>query len=200
MYSTGRIHYPGSRTDCEYIEWTTATVIVQTLLYDIMFSLLTMLEAGIDDSHKSTYIQRLITLFIKWHLLITIKIKWNVSRCLDPWGNIYVHILCASQLPTRSRYCIVLYYEALYWWPDWTELSYRHSSGVVRNLHSALAEWRIFNLRSISPQGTHLLIARRRNSITSVLASISWMSCLNATCEPRTINLLITGERITFTM
>ena len=46
-------------------------------------------------------------------------------------------------------------------------LSYRHSSGVVRNPHSAL------NLRSISPQGTHLLIALRRNSITSVLASIS---------------------------
>ena len=36
-------------------------------------------------------------------------------------------------------------------------LSYRHSSGVVRNPHSALAEWGIFNLRSISPQGTHLL-------------------------------------------
>ena len=29
------------------------------------------------------------------------------------------------------------------------------------------------NLRSISPQGTHLLIARRRNSITSVLVSTS---------------------------
>ena len=79
-------------------------------------------------------------------------------------------------------------------------LSYRHSSGVVRNPHSALAERRIFNLRSISPQGTHLLIARRRNSITSVLASISQMTCLSATCEPRTINLSITGERITFTM
>ena len=79
-------------------------------------------------------------------------------------------------------------------------LSYRHSSGVVRNPHSALAEWGIFNLRSISPQGTHFLIARRRNSITSVLASISWMTCLSATCEPRTINLSITGERITFTM
>ena len=77
-------------------------------------------------------------------------------------------------------------------------LSYRHSSGVVRNPHSALAEWGIFNLRSISPQGTHLLIARRRNSITSVLASISWMTCLSATCEPRTINLSITRERITF--
>ena len=57
-------------------------------------------------------------------------------------------------------------------------LSYRHSSGVVRNPHSTLAEWGIFNLRSISPQGTHLLIARRHNSITSVLASISWMTCL----------------------
>ena len=77
-------------------------------------------------------------------------------------------------------------------------LLYRHSSGVVRNLHSALAEWGIFNLRSISPQGTHLLIARWRNSITSVLAFISWMTCLSATCEPRTINLSITGERITF--
>ena len=79
-------------------------------------------------------------------------------------------------------------------------LTYRHSSGVVRNPHSALAEWGIFNLRSISPQGTHLSIAHRRNSITSVLVSISWMTCLSVTCEPRTINLSITGERITFTM
>ena len=79
-------------------------------------------------------------------------------------------------------------------------LSYRHSSGVVWNPHSALAEWGLFNLRSISPQGTHLLIARRRNSITSVLAYISWMTCLSTTCDPRTINLSITVERITFTM
>ena len=42
-------------------------------------------------------------------------------------------------------YCIVLYYEALYWWPI-RPLSYRHSSGVVRNPHSTLAEWGIFNL------------------------------------------------------
>ena len=96
-------------------------------------------------------------------------------------------------------YCIVLYYEALYWSP-FRPLSYRHSSGVVQNPHSTLAEWRIFHLRSMSPQGTHLLIARQRNSITNVLISISWMTCLSATCEPRTINLSITGERITFTM
>ena len=51
-------------------------------------------------------------------------------------------------------YCIVLYYEALYWWPI-RPLSYRHSSGVVRNLHSTLAEWGIFNLWFMSPQGTH---------------------------------------------
>ena len=95
-----------------------------------------------------------------------------------------------------TKYCIVLYAEALYWRPI-GPLSYRHSSGVVRNPHSALAEWEIFNLRSISPQGTHLLIARRRNSITRVLVTISWMTCLSATCEPRTINLSITGERIT---
>ena len=101
-------------------------------------------------------------------------------------------------------YCIVLYYivwyyEDLYWWPI-RPLSYRHSSGVVRNPHSTLAEWGIFNLRSMSPQGTHLLIARRRNSINSVLVTISWITCLIATCEPRTINLSITGERTTFTM
>ena len=77
-------------------------------------------------------------------------------------------------------------------------LSYRHSSEVVRNSHSALAEWGIFNVWSMSPQGTHLLIARRRNSITSVPASISWMTCLSATCEPRTINISITGERIMY--
>ena len=95
--------------------------------------------------------------------------------------------------------CIVLYYEALYWRLI-RMLSYRHSSGVVRNPHWTLAEWGIFNLRSMSPQGTHHLIAHRRNSINSVLVTISWMPCLIATCEPRTINLSITGERITFTM
>ena len=47
-------------------------------------------------------------------------------------------------------------------------------------------------------RGPILLIVRRRNSITSVLVSISWMTCLSATFEPRTINLSITGERITF--
>ena len=50
-------------------------------------------------------------------------------------------------------------------------LSYRHSSGVVRNPHLALAESGIFNLRSISPQGTHLLIARRRITIDQ---NITW--------------------------
>ena len=34
----------------------------------------------------------------------------------------------------------------------------------------------------------------------SVLVFISRMACLYATCEPRTINLSINGERITFTM
>ena len=107
---------------------------------------------------------------------------------------------------TVLLYCIVLYCIVLYCIiRPYTDgpigpLSYRHSSGVVRNSHSALVEWRIFNVRFISLQRTHLLIARRRNSITSVLASISWMTCLGATCEPRTINLSITGERITFTM
>ena len=78
-------------------------------------------------------------------------------------------------------YRIVLYYEALYWWPI-RPLSYRHTSGVVRNPHSILAEWGIFNLRSMSPQGTHLLIVRWRNSINSVLVTISWISliyCMN---------------------
>ena len=102
---------------------------------------------------------------------------------------------------TLILYCIVLYcIMRPYTDGPIGPLSYRHSSGVVRNPHLALAEWGIFNLRSISPQGTHSLISRRRNSITSVLASISWMTCLSATCEPRTINLSITGERITFTM
>ena len=33
------------------------------------------------------------------------------------------------------------------------------------------------------------------------LGDLTWNDpCLSATCEPRTINLLITGERITFTM
>ena len=98
-------------------------------------------------------------------------------------------------------YCIVLYcIMRPYTDGPIGPLSYRHSSGVVRNPHSTLAEWGIFNLRSMSSQGTHLLIARRRNSINSVLVTISWMTCLIATREPRTINLSIAGERITFTM
>ena len=115
-------------------------------------------------------------------------------------------VLCCVVLCCVVLCCVVLYSIVLYCiMRPYTDgpigpLSYRHSSGVVRNPHSALAEWEIFKLRSISPQGTHLLIARRRNSITSVLASISWMTCLSATCEPRTINLSISGERITFTM
>ena len=51
----------------------------------------------------------------------------------------------------------------------------------------------------MSPQGIHILIARRCNSITSVIVTISWMTCLSATCEPRTFNLSITGEHTTFT-
>ena len=98
-------------------------------------------------------------------------------------------------------YCIVLYcIMRPYTDGPIGPLSYRHSSGVVRNPHSTLAKWGIFNLRSMSSQGTHLLIARRRNSINSVLVTISWMTCLIATREPRTINLSIAGERITFTM
>ena len=96
-------------------------------------------------------------------------------------------------------YCIVLYcIMRPYTDGPIGPLSYRHSSGVVRNPHSTLAEWGICNLRSMSSQGTHLLIARRRNSINSVLVTISWMTCLIATREPRTINLSIAGERITF--
>ena len=51
----------------------------------------------------------------------------------------------------------------------YTELD-RYRIGIPRELypHSTLAS--IFNLRSMSSQGTHLLIARRRNSINSVLA------------------------------
>ena len=71
-------------------------------------------------------------------------------------------------------YCIVLYcIMRPYTYCPIGPLSYRHSSVVVRQPRLALAERRIFNLRSISPQRTHLLIARRRNSFTSVLASIS---------------------------
>ena len=105
---------------------------------------------------------------------------------------LYCIVLCCIVL-----YCIVLYYEALYWWP-FRPLSYRYSSGVVQNPHKTLVEWGIFKLRSMSPQGTHHLIGRRRNSITSVFISMSWKICLSATCEPRTSNLSITGERITF--
>ena len=114
----------------------------------------------------------------------------------------YCIVLYCIVLYCIVLYCIVSYCIVLYCiMRPYTDgpigpLSYRHSSGVVRNPHSALAEWWIFNLRSISSQGIHLLIARRRNSITSVLASISWMTCLSATCEPRTINLSSTGHHV----
>ena len=119
------------------------------------------------------------------------KLEATVSTLLS-WHNYYT-LLCL--------YCIVLYcIMRPYTDGPIGPLSYRHSSGVVRNPHSTLAKWGIFNLRSMSSQGTHLLIARRRNSINSVLVTISWMTCLIATREPRTINLSIAGERITFTM
>ena len=137
-----------------------------------------------------------------------INIVWHIYSSVYIVMNFIYKYLVLKALHCIALHCIVLYCIALYcivYTRPYTDgpigpLSYRHSSGVVRNPHSALAEWGIFNLRSISPQGTHLLIARRCNSITSVLASISWMTCLSATCEPRTINLSITGERITFTM
>ena len=49
--------------------------------------------------------------------------------------------------------CIVLYYMRPYTGRPIGPLSYRHSSGVFRNPHPALAEWGIFNLRTISPHG-----------------------------------------------
>ena len=52
----------------------------------------------------------------------------------------------------------------------------RYRIGIPRELSEIRTQpWLIegSNLRSISPQGTHLLIARRRNSITTVLTSIS---------------------------
>ena len=127
----------------------------------------------------------------KWHLLISTMITITLLHKLNVEYMFY--------LTHRILYCIVLYcIMRPYTDGPIGPLSYRHSSGVVRNPHSTLAEWGIFNLRSMSSQGTHLLIARRRNSINSVLVTISWMTCLIATCEPRTINLSIAGERITF--
>ena len=126
------------------------------------------LNAGLMDNDAERY----------W---LTDYSKWRITQCCAEDRLLCCIVLCCIMRPYTDG--------------PIGPLSYRHSSGVARNPHSALAEWGIFNLRSISPQGTHLLIARRRISITSVLASISWM-----TCEPRTTNLSITGERITFTM
>ena len=67
----------------------------------------------------------------------------------------YVWII-VTQCQIPFRYCIVLYCIVLHCiMRPYTDgsigpLSYRHSSGVVRIPHSALAEWGIFNLRSIS--------------------------------------------------
>ena len=107
---------------------------------------------------------------------------------------LYCIVLYCIVLYCIVLYCIVLYYEALYWRPI-RPLSYRHSSGVVRNLHSTLAEWRIFNLRSMSPQGTHLLNARRRNSINSVF--VEWHALLlPVSLEPSTFRLLESASRL----
>ena len=109
----------------------------------------------------------------------------------------FYHVTIHSHL-VFVLYCTIWSYTD--YWRQIRPLSYRHSSGVVRNPHSTLAKWGIFNLRSMSPQVSHLLIARRRNFVISVFVFISRMTCLSATCEPRIINLSITGERITFTL
>ena len=53
----------------------------------------------------------------------------------------------------------------------------RYRIGIPRELSEIRTQPRLsegsLTCEAISPQGTHLLIARRRNSITSVLASIS---------------------------
>ena len=94
-------------------------------------------------------------------------------------------------------YCIVLYCIVLYCimrpYPE-GRLD-RSRIGIPRELSEIRTQpWLgegSFNLRSMSLKGTYLLIARRRNSITRVLVTISLMTCLSATCEPRTINLPI---------
>ena len=78
------------------------------------------------------------------------------------------HMLCLGDCP-ETLYCIVRPYTK-------GRLD-RYRIGIPRELseirtQSWLSEGS-FNLRSMSPQGTHLLIARRRNSITSVLVTIS---------------------------
>ena len=145
---------------------------------------------------------------------VQVQVLWHFHTPSTQVHQVLINMYLSTS--TKYKYCtwpqpwlihsIVLYCIVLYCiMRPYTDgpigpLSYRHSSGVVRNPHSTLAEWGIFNLRSMSSQGTHLLIARRRNSINSVLVTISWMTCLIATREPRTINLSIAGERITFTM
>ena len=147
---------------------------------------------------------------ILFHFMISIVLV-ILSKAIKNWNNReiwdlnrYNSVLSYSFMELNAYivlYCIVLYcIMRPYTDGPIGPLSYRHSSGDVRNPHSTLAKWGIFNLRSMSSQGTHLLIARRRNSINSVLVTISWMTCLIATREPRTINLSIAGERITFTM
>ena len=73
------------------------------------------------------------------------------------------------------RFCIVLYYEALYCRSDWTAIV---RIGIPRELFKIrtqpwLSERSLTCDPYISPQETHLFIARRRNSITSVLVFIS---------------------------
>ena len=99
--------------------------------------------------------------------------------------------------PQHLRYCIVLYYEAIYWWP-FRPLSYRHYSGVVRNPHSTLAEWGIFNLQSMSPKGTHLLIAPDAIPWTvSLLPYHEWHAwLLPVSLEPSTFRLLESASRL----
>ena len=76
---------------------------------------------------------------------------WWIAGCLCVCVCVYdigIHVINKKRLLNTVQacvchkqvlYCIVLYYGALYRRPI-RPLSYRHSSGVVRNPHSTLAE------------------------------------------------------------
>ena len=85
-------------------------------------------------------------------------------------------------------YCIVLYCIVL-WGPILMARLDRYCIGIPRELSEIRTQpWLSEGSLTCDPchhRGPHLLIARRRNSINSVLFTISWMTCLFATREPR---------------
>ena len=102
--------------------------------------------------HDSTYVYIFFLMFHLWFCLILLDVKINLYQyqcqcmlhyfayCIYYEGN-FCGEVTYGEMSVWQLYCIVLYCII----KPYTDgpigpLSYRHSSGVVRNPHSALAE------------------------------------------------------------